>query len=75
MVVRVASASLPTSWFTGVKLTYDNLCILKVYSLPGVVETVIPALRRLKQEDCKFEASLGCIVRLYLKQTNKKYVI
>jgi hypothetical protein len=29
---------------------------------------VIPALRRLKQEDCEFKASLSYIVRLCLKK-------
>jgi hypothetical protein len=35
---------------------------------------VIPELSRLRQEDHKFEASLGCIVRLsqISKQTNKE---
>jgi hypothetical protein len=35
---------------------------------------IIPALRRLRQENCKFEASLSYTVRPYLKnkQTNKK---
>jgi hypothetical protein len=36
---------------------------------------VISALRMQRQEDCKFEASLGYIARLYLKkqkQNNRK---
>jgi hypothetical protein len=45
-----------------------------------VVHAVIPALKRLKQEDCEFKASLDYIVRLCLKtiivikhkQTNKQ---
>jgi hypothetical protein len=28
---------------------------------------VIPAVRRLRQEDCEFETSLGYMVRAYLK--------
>jgi hypothetical protein len=31
---------------------------------------VIPALGRLRQEDHKFEVSLGYVVRLCLKKTN-----
>jgi hypothetical protein len=27
---------------------------------------MVPVLRRLRQEDCKFEASLGYIVKSYL---------
>jgi hypothetical protein len=34
--------------------------------------SVIPALRRLRQEDLKFQASLGYMVRLCLKNTNNK---
>jgi hypothetical protein len=33
---------------------------------------VIPALGRCKQEDCEFEASLGCIARHCLKKRKKK---
>jgi hypothetical protein len=33
---------------------------------------VIPALRRLRQEEQEFQASLGCIVELCLKNRNKK---
>jgi hypothetical protein len=32
---------------------------------------VIPALRRLRQEDCELEASLGDVVRLCLKTKTK----
>jgi hypothetical protein len=33
---------------------------------------VMPAFGKLKQEDCKFVASLGYIVRLYLKKQQRK---
>jgi hypothetical protein len=33
--------------------------------------SVIPALGKLRQENCKFEASLGFIVRACLKKQNK----
>jgi hypothetical protein len=33
---------------------------------------VIPALRRLRQEDCKFEASLGYIERPSLEPSPQK---
>jgi hypothetical protein len=32
---------------------------------------ITPALRKLRQEDCEFEASLGCIAILCLKNQNK----
>lgn len=34
-------------------------------------EVIIPALGRVRQEDCEFEGILGYRVRLYLKQQNK----
>jgi hypothetical protein len=34
--------------------------------------SVIPALRRQRQEDLEFKASLGWKVRLCLKKTNKQ---
>jgi hypothetical protein len=41
-------------------------------SKPGVVlhTFVISALRRLRHEDCEFEASVGYIARPYLKKKN-----
>jgi hypothetical protein len=33
---------------------------------------VIPALRRLMQEDCRFKASLSYVSRLYFQTNNKK---
>jgi hypothetical protein len=33
---------------------------------------VIPALRRLRQEDCEFEISLGYTVRLCLRKNKTK---
>jgi hypothetical protein len=42
-------------------------CLLELLPLPA-----IPALGRLRQEDCQFKASLGYRVRPYLKkETNK----
>ena len=35
-----------------------------------MVEAVIPSLRRFRQEDPKFKANLGCIVRPYHKQNH-----
>jgi hypothetical protein len=34
--------------------------------------SVIPALRKLRQEDYEFEDSLGCKVRIYLKRAKMK---
>jgi hypothetical protein len=34
---------------------------------------VIPALRKLQEEDHEFKASLGYKVRLYFKQTKEKH--
>jgi hypothetical protein len=36
--------------------------------------SIIPALRKLRLEDCKFEASLGYIVRYYLNQSKSKQI-
>jgi ubiquinone/menaquinone biosynthesis C-methylase UbiE len=36
--------------------------------------SVIPVLGRLKQEDCKFKASLGYTVRVCLKQNKMKQI-
>jgi hypothetical protein len=36
---------------------------------------VIPALRRLRQENYEFKASWGCIARLCLKTNHKKNVL
>jgi hypothetical protein len=41
----------------------------------GVAMPVILAVRRLKQEDCEFEANLGYIVRLCPKKTKPKYIM
>jgi hypothetical protein len=37
----------------------------------GGLTFVIPALRRLRQEDSESEASLGCVVRPCFKKTKK----
>jgi hypothetical protein len=42
-----------------------------VQSLAQGLTPVIPAVGRLRQEDHKLEANLGCAARLCLKQTNK----
>jgi hypothetical protein len=34
--------------------------------------SVIPALRKLRQEDYEFDVSLGCKVKIYLKQAKIK---
>jgi hypothetical protein len=34
--------------------------------------TLIPAIKRLREEECKFEASRGYIARPYLKHKQKK---
>jgi hypothetical protein len=39
--------------------------------LPWRFMSVIPALRRLRQEDLEFQASLNYIGRSYLKKTNQ----
>jgi hypothetical protein len=45
----------------------------KEYRKPGMVcMPAIPALKRLMQEDCEFEASLDFIVRTCLKEKKKK---
>jgi hypothetical protein len=38
-----------------------------------VVTSVIPALRRLRQEDGEFQSSLGYLVKPYLKETKQIY--
>jgi hypothetical protein len=37
-----------------------------------VVNTIIPTLRRLRQEDNEFLASMGCTVTACLEQTKTK---
>jgi hypothetical protein len=34
--------------------------------------SVIPALRRLRQENCEFEGSLGYITKLYLQKQKRR---
>jgi hypothetical protein len=34
--------------------------------------SIIPTLRRLRQEDCEFEARLEYIMRSFLKKQNKR---
>jgi hypothetical protein len=36
---------------------------------------VISALQRFREEDCEFQASLGYIVRCYLKNRNKQNLL
>jgi hypothetical protein len=33
---------------------------------------IIPALRKLRQEECEFEASLGCVAKHCFKKKEKK---
>ena len=49
----------------------EGLSFFKKRSLnPSLVNTpIIPALGRLKQEDCKLQASLAYIARLFHKKT------
>jgi hypothetical protein len=43
-----------------------------MYESSGWYKPVIPALRKLKQEDCKFKANLGNIGRSRFKKKKKK---
>jgi hypothetical protein len=55
-----------------------KILVLKNYIIKSQLwwyTPVIPALRRLKQEDYKFKASLGLTLRSYLKKKKPIYYI
>jgi hypothetical protein len=46
---------------------------IKLLSLAWLLLSIIPALRRLRQEDCEFKGSLGYRMRHYLKKKKSSF--
>jgi hypothetical protein len=69
LVIENLSTVLPLPFSSRLKIKKTKQC-----SMQGVVHICNPALRRLQQENHKFEASLGYIARPHLKQTNKQHI-